>query len=59
MENPKTDDAGESELRGGALDGPEQERAAGHTVYKKKHNPDTIVRVDGEPDTLYQDGIDT
>ncbi len=66
MRIPKTDtaapetaeSAGESELRGGSLDGSEQKRAVDHTVYKKDHNPDTVLRVDDEEDTLYQDGIE-
>ena len=63
MGNSKTDggaadEAGETELRGTALDGSEQKRAAGHTVYKKGHNPDAMVRVDDEKDTLYTDGLE-
>lgn len=66
MGNPNTDDdapgttdqAGERELRGAALDGSEQQRAADHTVYKKKRNPDDVLRVDDEKDTLYQDGLE-
>jgi hypothetical protein len=64
MPTPKADvpDAvdpdGESELRGGTLDGPEQQRAVGDAVYKKKHNPDTVLRVDDETDSLYDDGIE-
>jgi hypothetical protein len=57
MGNPNTDD-GESELRGDALDGSEQQRAVDHAVYKKKHNPDTVLRVDDETDTLYEDGLE-
>ena len=61
MGNERTDDdskAGERELRGGALDGPEQKRAADHAAYEGKRNPDRVVRVDGEKDTLYKDGLD-
>jgi hypothetical protein len=63
MGNSRTDDgpaadAGEQKLRGDALDGPEQKRAADHTAYQGKRKPDRVVRIDGEPDTLYQDGLD-
>ena len=66
MGNPTTDGdaadaadkSGESELRGAALDGSEQKRAAGHTAFKKGHNPDTVLRVDDEKDTLYTDGLE-
>lgn len=53
-----TDEAGESKLRGGALDGSEQKRAVDHTRHAKKRNPDDVVRVDGEEDTLYDDGLE-
>ena len=53
-----TDETGESELRGTALDGSEQRRAAGHTAYKKTHNPATVLRVDDEKDSLYDDGLE-
>ncbi|HEV7613544.1 MAG TPA: hypothetical protein VGO37_16820 [Steroidobacteraceae bacterium] len=52
-----SDESGESELRGAALDGSEQKRAAGHTKYAKR-NPDRVMRVDGEEDTLYSDGLE-
>jgi hypothetical protein len=63
MGNSRTDggpaaEAGEQTLRGDALDGPEQKRAADHTAYQGKRKPDRVVRVDGEADTLYQDGLD-
>jgi hypothetical protein len=63
MGNSRTDegqaaDAGEQTLRGDALDGSEQKRAADHTAYQGKRKPDRVVRVDGEADTLYQDGLD-
>jgi hypothetical protein len=56
MGNAKTEN--DPELRGDALDGPEQKRAADHTAYQGKRNPDGVVRVDGEKDTLYKDGLD-
>jgi hypothetical protein len=66
MGNPTTNDellgdadpSGESTLRGEALAGSERRRAADHTAYKKSRNPDTVVRVDDEDDTLYSDGLE-
>jgi hypothetical protein len=65
MGNPNTDgdrrgadQTGEDTLRGDTLDGPEQRRAPDHATYEKKRNPDRVVRVDGEKDTLYKDGLD-
>jgi len=55
---PDADDSGERMLRGRALDGSEQKKAVDHTRYEKKRNPDRVVRVDGEEDTLYDDGLD-
>jgi hypothetical protein len=54
----KSDQAGENKLRGEALAGSERNRAADHTQYDKKRNPDKVVRVDGEEDTLYSDGLE-
>ena len=53
-----TDTGGESKLRGRALDGSEQNSAADHTEYAKKRNTDTTLRLDGEEDTLYDDGLE-
>jgi hypothetical protein len=53
-----TRDDGESELRGDSLDGSERDRAAGHTTYKKKTDPDKVVRADQENDDLYSDGLE-
>jgi hypothetical protein len=53
-----TDPAGETKLRGGALDGSEGGQAVDHTAYAKGRNPDTVVRVDNEKDTLYKDGLE-
>src|ERR1700722_11013829 len=66
MGNADTDDnqpdaidpSGENKLRGNALDGSEQKRAPDHTAYEKKRNPDDVLRLDGEEDTLYDDGLD-
>jgi hypothetical protein len=52
------DESGESRLRGPALGGSEQRKAADHTAYDKTRNPDSILRLDGEEDTLYDDGLD-
>jgi hypothetical protein len=66
MGNPKndgdqqadTDRSGESNLRGGSLDGSETKQAVDHAAYEKTRNPDTVVHVDGEEDTLYDDGLE-
>jgi hypothetical protein len=52
------DPSGENNLRGDTLAGSEQKRAADHAAYEKKRNPDAVVRLDGEEDTLYDDGLD-
>jgi len=52
------DDIGENKLRGGALSGSERRQAADHTKYEQERNPDTVVRVDDEEDTLYGDGLE-
>jgi hypothetical protein len=51
--------AAERRLRGADLEGAENKRAADHDDYEKKRNPDTELRLDGEEDTLYDDGVDT
>ena len=48
----------ERTIRGAALDGSERSNAVDHTAYKKNSNPDTILRLDGEEDTLYDDGLE-
>ena len=58
MGNANTDPTGEDKLRGSGLDGSEQEKAVDHTAYSKSRDPDTVVRVDGEADTLYSDGLE-
>jgi hypothetical protein len=55
---PSTDQSGESELRGDALTGSEQKRAVDHTAGQKARNPDTVLNVDNEEDTLYSDGLE-
>ena len=52
------DPAGESTLRGAALDGSEQEKSVAHTAFQKTRNTDTTLRLDGEEDTLYEDGLE-
>ncbi len=66
MGNASTDDerqgsvdrSGENKLRGDTLAGSEQKRAVDHTSYEKARNPDTVLRVDDEEDTLYSDGLE-
>jgi hypothetical protein len=53
-----TNPTGEDKLRGSALAGSERQRAADHTEFTKKRNPDAVVRVDNEEDTLYSDGLE-
>ena len=48
----------ERRLRGDALDGSEQKNAVDHAKYEKTRRPDTELRLDGEEDTLYDDGLD-
>jgi hypothetical protein len=52
------DTGGESKLRGRGLDGSEQDKAADHVADAKKRNTDTTLRLDGEEDTLYEDGLE-
>lgn len=52
------DSAGARKLRGIALKGSDQKDAPDHVEYEMGRNPDTELRLDGEPDTLYSDGID-
>ena len=48
----------ETRLRGADLEGAEQKAAVDHVEYEKSRNPDTELRLDGEDDTLYSDGLD-
>jgi hypothetical protein len=52
------DRSGESKLRGRALDGSEQKKAVDHTASDQSRNTDSTLRLDGEEDTLYEDGLD-
>ena len=64
MGNTKTDQelpadtAAESRLRGAALSGSDRKNAVDHVEYEKKRNTDTTLRLDGEEDTLYEDGLE-
>jgi hypothetical protein len=53
-----TDQSAEGKLRGDALAGSERKRAVDHTAYDETRNPDKVVRVDNEEDTLYDDGLE-
>jgi hypothetical protein len=58
IDKPAPDTDAERKLRGGALKGSEQKSAVDHTTYEKARNPDTELHLDGEEDTLYNDGLD-
>jgi hypothetical protein len=47
-----------SRLRGAELEGADQKEAADHVSYKKSRNPDTELHLDGEDDSLYNDGLE-
>ena len=54
-----TDDAADkTRLRGGALDGAEQKSSVDHAEYEVSRNPDAELRLYGEDETLYNDGLD-
>jgi hypothetical protein len=53
-----TDQSAEDKLRGDSLAGSERKRAADHTTYENRRNPDDVVRADDEEDTLYNDGLE-
>jgi hypothetical protein len=57
-DQPKSDAAAERRLRGKGLTGSEQKSAPDHAAYEKDRNPDTELRLDGEDDSLYNDGLD-
>jgi hypothetical protein len=50
--------SGETELRGDALDGAERKQSVDHTAHQKKRNPDAVLNLDDEEDTLYSDGLE-
>jgi hypothetical protein len=47
-----------SRLRGSALEGSDQKGAPDHEDYEKNRDPDAELRLDGEDDSLYSDGMD-
>ena len=48
----------ERRLRGEDLGGAEKKRSVEHVDYEKSRDPDTELRVNGEEDSLYDDGLD-
>ena len=52
------DKTGESTLRGSTLDGSEQKKSVAHMAFEKTRNTDATLRLDGEEDTLYEDGLE-
>jgi hypothetical protein len=50
--------SGENELRGDALDGSERKQAVDHTAHQNARNPDAVLNIDDEEDTLYSDGLE-
>jgi hypothetical protein len=52
------DKTGESSLRGAALDGSERKKSVAHSAADKTRNTDATLRLDGEEDTLYEDGLE-
>jgi hypothetical protein len=45
-------------FRGDALGGAEQKSSVDHADYEESRNPDAELRLDGEDDSLYSDGLD-
>jgi hypothetical protein len=58
IDDAATDIAGERKLRGSALNGSEQEAAVDHSEYQIEGGLDTELRLDGESDSLYGDGLE-
>jgi hypothetical protein len=52
------DPTAKSYLRGAALEGPDQRNAPDHVAYDKARKTDQTLRLDGEEDTLYEDGLE-
>jgi hypothetical protein len=48
----------ETRLRGDALDGAETKSSVDHSGYEESRNPDAELRLDGEDESLYGDGLD-
>jgi hypothetical protein len=59
-EDPRIDTPQDDEqrLRGADLTGAEQDSAADHEAHLKRRRPDAELRLDGETDELYQDGLE-
>jgi len=55
---PTEAEAEDARLRGVDLEGADQKIAADHVSYKKARNPDTELHLDGEEDSLYNDGLE-
>jgi hypothetical protein len=53
-----SDTSGETTIRGSALNGSEQKKSVAHTEFEKTRNPDATLHLDGEEDTLYDDGLE-
>lgn len=51
-------ESGEANLRGVGLDGSDQKKAVDHVASTKSRNTDSTLRLDGEEDTLYEDGLE-
>jgi hypothetical protein len=52
------DKSGESQIRGRDLKGSERDQAADHVDSAQRRKADSVIRTDGEKDTLYEDGIE-
>jgi hypothetical protein len=50
--------AGETRIRGRALEGSEREQAADHLEFQRRSQTDKTIRTDDEKDTLYEDGLE-
>jgi hypothetical protein len=48
----------ETNLRGAALGGSEQKKSVDHAASAKSRDTDATLRLDGEEDTLYDDGLE-
>jgi hypothetical protein len=63
MGNPSDDTkepatGAERRIRGKTLDGSDTKQAVDHDSYEEGRNPDTELHLDGEDDSLYDDGLD-
>jgi hypothetical protein len=55
---PVTGKTRKTRLRGPELEGSDQKLAPDHADYEKSRDPDAELRLDGEDDSLYSDGLD-